>query len=83
MPNIYDGNFCESYPEVLSRPKELSRSVGTGYLSLLVAIPGEQKKITYIFIFTLLCGASKGFMNALKAFIKYFEAPQRSAKINI
>ena len=30
------------------------------------------------FIFTLLCGASKGFMNALKAFIKPFEAPQRS-----
>ena len=29
----------------------------------------------------LLCGASKGFMKALKAFIKLFEAPQRSVKI--
>ena len=28
-----------------------------------------------IFIVTLLCGASKGFMKAFKAFIKPFEAP--------
>ena len=28
-------------------------------------------------------GASKGIMNAFKAFIKLFEAPQRSAKIKI
>ena len=33
-----------------------------------------------MFIFTLLCGASKGFM---KTFIKPFEVPQRSAKIEI
>ena len=43
-----------------------------------------------IFIFTLLCGASKGFMKAFEAFIKPFEAfeafikpfeaPQRSMK---
>ena len=32
--------------------------------------------------FALLCGASKGFMNAFKAFIKPFEAPQ-SVKIKI
>ena len=32
-------------------------------------------------ILTLLCGASKGFMKALKAFIKPFEVPQRSVKI--
>ena len=31
-----------------------------------------------MFISTLLCGASKGSMKALKAFIKPFEAPQRS-----
>ena len=31
----------------------------------------------------LLCGASKGFMKAVKAFIKPFEAPQRSMKITI
>ena len=30
------------------------------------------------FIFTHLCGASKGFMKAFKAFIKPFESPQRS-----
>ena len=33
--------------------------------------------------FTLLCGASKGFMKALKTFIKPFEAPQRSLEIKI
>ena len=43
----------------------------------------EEKKLTQIFIFTPLCGASKGFMKALKTFIKPFEAPQRSAKIKI
>ena len=31
--------------------------------------------------FTLLCGAAKGFMRALKAFIKPFEAQQRSVEI--
>ena len=31
----------------------------------------------------LFCGASKGFMKAVKAFMKPFEAPQRSVKIKI
>ena len=48
---------------------------------LPVSIPDEEKKLTQIFIFTLLWGASKGFMKALKAFIKPFEATQRSVKI--
>ena len=48
-----------------------------------VPIPDKEKKLTSIFIFTLLCGASKGFMKALKAFIKPFEVPQRSVKIKI
>ena len=43
-------------------------------------VPDKKKKLTYIFTFTLLSGASKGFM---KAFIKAFEAPQRSVKIKI
>ena len=44
--------------------------------------PGlREKKLTYTFIFALLCGASKGFMKALKAFIKPFDPPQRSLKI--
>ena len=34
-----------------------------------------------MFISTLLCGASKGSMKALKAFIKPYETPQRSWKI--
>ena len=34
-----------------------------------------------MFILTLLCSASIGFMKALKAFIKPFEAPQRNVKI--
>ena len=33
-------------------------------------------------MFTLLCGAS-GFIKAFEAFIKPFEAPQRSVKIKI
>ena len=49
-------------------------------LTLPVPIPSEEKKSSYIFIFTPLCGASKGFMKVLKAFIKSFEAPQRSVK---
>ena len=40
-------------------------------------------KINLSFIFTLLCGASKGFMKASKAVIKPFEAPQRSVNIKI
>ena len=56
--------------------------------------PGRREKIQLNFYFHIslwclkrffegLCGASKGFIKALKAFIKSFEAPQRSAKINI
>ena len=45
-------------------------------LSLPVLISDEEKKLSEIFIFTLLCGASEGFMKAFKAFIKPFEAPQ-------
>ena len=52
-------------------------------LTLPVPIPDKEKKLSSIFIFTLLCGASKGFMKAFKAFIKPFEAPQRSVKIKV
>ena len=31
-------------------------------LTLPVPIPDEEKKLTYFFILTLLCGASKCFM---------------------
>ena len=46
-------------------------------LTIPVPIPDEGKKLTKIFIFTRLCGTSKGFM---KAFLKPFEAPQKSVK---
>ena len=42
-------------------------------LTLPTLIPDEEKKFTYIFIFTLLRGASKGFIKILKAFVKPFE----------
>ena len=41
------------------------------------------KKLYKLFISALLCLTSKGFMKALKAIIKPFEAPQRSVKIKI
>ena len=43
----------------------------TGFLlTLSVQILDEEKKLTEIFIFTLLCVASKGFMEARKAYEK-------------
>ena len=41
--------------------------------SLPVPILDEEKKLSEIFIFTLLCGASEGFMKALKALNKTFK----------
>ena len=46
-----------------------------------MGIPDENRKLTQVFIFALLCGVSKFFMKALKGFIKPFETPQRSVKI--
>ena len=46
-------------------------------------IADKEKKLTYVFIFTFLCGASEDFMKPFKVFIKPFEVPQRSVKINI
>ena len=50
-------------------------------LTLPAQIPDEERKLTEIFIFTLLCGTS-GFMKAFKAFIKPLEAPP-SVKMKI
>ena len=50
-------------------------------LTLPVPILDEEKKLSQIFIVTLLCDASKVFTKALKAFKKPFKAPQRSVKI--
>ena len=35
-------------------------------LTLPDPIPGKEKKLSWIFIFTLLCGVSEGFKKALK-----------------
>ena len=40
-----------------------------------------KQKLTYFFIFALICGTSKCFMKAFRVFIKSFKAPQRSMKI--
>ena len=52
-------------------------------LTLPVPISNDEKKLNKIFIFTLFCDASKGFLKTLKAFIKPFETPQRSVEIKI
>ena len=57
--------------------------MGRTSIILLVPIPVGERKLTSLFIFTLLYGASKGFMKVLKAFVKPFEVPQESVKINI
>ena len=45
--------------------------------------PYRSVKRTILTLTILLCGVSKGFMKAVKAFIKSFEEPQRSLKIKI
>ena len=62
---------------------EVKKRIGTKYLnpSRPVHFMFVEIKINLNFIFTLLCDASKGFAKALKAFIKTFQAPQRSVKI--
>ena len=52
-------------------------------LILPVPITDEEIKLTYIFIFTLLCSALKGFMKGLKTFLTSFEALQRTVKIEV
>ena len=52
------------------------------FVNLPVPILEKKRKLTSIF-FTLLCRASEGFMKALKAFVKPFEASKRSGKIKI
>ena len=90
LKEIYDGkihlflvsiqrNYLVEYLWSIKSNK-YSYELRISILTLSVPIPDEDKKLTYIFIFTLLCGASKGFMKALKALIKPFEARQRSVK---
>ena len=48
-----------------------------------VPIPDKEKKIKLSFYFHTSLWCLKGFMKALKAVIKPFEAPQRSGKVKI
>ena len=60
--------------------------VNKRYLTLPVRYISEsciEIKIKLIFFFTLLCGASKGFMKAFKAFKKPFEVPQISVNFSL
>ena len=52
-------------------------------LTFSVPIPEKEKKLTQIFIFIVLCDASKAFIKAFNAFINRFESPQRRKKIKI
>ena len=49
----------------------LFQSLSLNHLTLPASIPHEERKLNLIFIFTLFCGALKGFIKALKP----FEAP--------
>ena len=39
--------------------------------NLFHPILDEERKLTKIFIFTFFCGAPKGFINALKAYVNF------------
>ena len=52
-------------------------------LTLSVPIQDEERKLSYIFIFTLPCGASKGFHERLTCLHKTFEAPKISGNKNL
>ena len=70
-------------PSLAASLEPLGHRRNAASLTLSVPIPDEEKELTLNFIFTLLCGASKGFMKALKAFIKPFKVAQRSVKVKI
>ena len=81
LPNF---PFYEDFNLLKNLFEDFMRKIS--YLSLLtlpVPCPDKEKKLTQIFIFTLFCGASKGFMNAWNAFIKPFETPRKNLKIEI
>ena len=75
--SVTDFNVGRSFSSLL---RLFRCSVGL-LLALSVRISDEEKKLTQIFIFKLLCGASEGFMKALKGFVEPFEVSQRCMKI--
>ena len=46
-------------------------------LTFSVQILDEEGKLSQIFIFTLLCGASKGFMKAFKAHVHEIDSVRK------
>ena len=67
--------------------KDIARSTVSSPLLTLLALHISdnciKKKINLIFYFHTSLWCLNGFMKAFKAFLKLFEAPQRSVKIKI
>ena len=57
--NIAKGTFLHFWLHIV---------ILTSNVIIPVPIPDEKRKLTYIFTLTLLCGASKSFMKALRVF---------------
>ena len=62
---------------------KVERYLFISFLTVPVPIPDKDRKSTQIFSFTLLFGASKSLIKALKAFMKPCETLQRSLEIKI
>ena len=54
--------------KIFAKSNKVNSLISLIVLTLNVPILDKVKKLSYIFIFTLLCGAPKGFMKAFKAF---------------
>ena len=90
-------NFSKAYlTQILMFPEHLSRVLlqrllnmirwieASALILLTILAPCISESCIQIkLIVTLLCGASKGSIEAFQAFIKPFETPKRSVKIKI
>ena len=74
---------CNRKPNINGIYNEKPHYKSDQSLAFPVRSRSKRKNSSEIFIFTLLCGASKGFMETFKVFIKPFEALQKSVKIKI
>ena len=74
---------CNRKPNINGIYNEKPHFKSDQSLAFPVRSRSKRKNSSEIFIFTLLCGASKGFMETFKVFIKPFEALQKSVKIKI
>ena len=83
----YSSNYGKVWNTNLLHATAVIKRNDTKVLRINLTLPAPcisesyiKEKLTYIFIFTFLCGISKGALKDLKAFIKPFEAPQRILK---